>query len=76
MVGGAGAERPEVFSVGLFDRQVVDARQTPPHQPVLGELPILIAIGTEPVAGIVVPFIREPDGDPAVREAQSSLISL
>jgi len=55
-----------ILPVCLLDREVVDARKTPLHLAVWGKLPVLVAIGAEPVAGIVVPLVREPDSDAVV----------
>src|SRR4051812_20032047 len=57
-----------IFTLALLDRKIVDAGEALLHQAVLGELPVLIAIGAKPVAGIVVPFVSEAHGDPVVSE--------
>src|SRR3569833_1047358 len=49
--------------VGLGDGDVVDARFAPAHQPLLVELPLLVAVGAEPAAAGVVPFVLEAHGD-------------
>src|SRR6267143_4539607 len=54
---------PEVLAVGLGDGQVVDDRVAAPHEPAGVELPVLVAVRTEPVAAVVVPLVREPNGD-------------
>src|SRR5258705_12875446 len=59
---------PEEFAFFRRDRHVVDARLAPAHQTVAVELPLLIAIGAEPVAAIVVPFILEAHRDAIVVE--------
>src|SRR5262249_20173181 len=61
-------EGPVIFALAILDRQVVDAGDAPPHQAILGELPVLIAIAAKPVAGIVMPFICKAHGDPVVAE--------
>ena len=38
------------------------------HQPVGSEFPILVSIGSEPVAFIVVPLVREAHGDTVLIE--------
>ena len=53
------AQRPAVLPVGFLDRKVVDARDAAAHEAVLVELPILVAIRAEPVAGVVMPLIGE-----------------
>src|SRR5262249_53274489 len=68
VIVGATAEWPVIFALAILDRQVVDAGDAPPHQAVLVELPVLVAIAAKPVAGIVVPFICKAHGDPIVAE--------
>ncbi len=63
MLVGPAAERPVKFTIGGDDRQVVDARDPPPHQALIVELPVLVAVAAEPVAGIIAPLIGEPDRD-------------
>jgi hydrogenase large subunit len=54
----------EAFRFG--NGQVVDAGDAQPHQAVLIELPVFIAIGAEPVVGVVVPLVGKADGDAVV----------
>ena len=54
---------PMVFAVRLGDRQVIDRGDTPAHQAVLVELPVLVAVGPEPVRRIVMPFVGKAHGD-------------
>src|SRR5262245_25190495 len=61
-------EGPVIFALAILDRQVVDAGDAPPHQAILVELPVLIAIAAKPVAGIVMPFICKAHSDPVVAE--------
>src|SRR5258708_2467670 len=56
-------EWPEVLAVGLGDGQVVDARVAAPHEPVAFELPVFVAVRAEPVTAVVVPLVREANGD-------------
>src|SRR5689334_13888814 len=58
------SERPVVFAIAVLDRQVVDAGDTQPHQAVLVELPVLVAIAAEPVSTVVMPFVGEAYGNP------------
>src|ERR1044071_5959892 len=67
------AERPVIFALFLGDGKVVDARDPPPHQAILGEFPVLVAIASEPVAAVVVPFIGEPNGDAVVAKGPQFL---
>src|SRR5215470_14737881 len=62
VVRAAARRRPVEFAVGGADRQVVDRGVALAHQPALVEQPILVAIGAEPVAGIIVPLIGEAHG--------------
>src|SRR5450759_3984767 len=54
---------PVELAVRRSDRQVVDAGMAEAHQAVLIKLPVLVSVGPEPVAGIVVKLIGETDGD-------------
>lgn len=51
------------FAVGLRDRMFVDAGEPQLHKALGVELPILVAIGSKPLAAIVVIFISESDGN-------------
>src|SRR5712691_401983 len=73
MVIGASAEEPVIFALAIFDRQVVDAGDPPSHQALFVEFPILVAIATKPVAGIVVPFICKAHGYPVVAKCPDLL---
>src|ERR1700720_198098 len=63
VIVGAAAERPAVFALALFDRQIVDAGDAQTHQSMLVEFPVLVAVAAEPVAAVVVPFIGKAYGD-------------
>src|SRR5262245_56497245 len=73
MVNRSRALRPAEFARGLGDRQVVDAGIAQAHQPLVIKLPILVTIGAQPVAGIVVPFIVEAHGDAIVGKSPQLL---
>ena len=73
MIGRTRAERPGVAPVLRGDRQVVDAGESPLHQTVGAEFPVLVAIGAEPVPKIVMPFIGEPNRDAIVGEGPELL---
>src|SRR6266581_3416095 len=68
MIGWARTRRPQEFALAQSNRHIVDARLAPAHQTVAVELPLLVAIGAEPVAAIVAPFILEAHGDAIVVE--------
>ena len=54
---------PSSTCARLFDWQIVDGSQPQAHQPVLIELPILIAIRAKPIPGVVAPFIGKAHRD-------------
>ena len=54
--------------VFLGDRVIVDAGLAPAHQPVLVEFPLLVAVGTMPLPGSVVPFVLKAHRDAVVVE--------
>ena len=62
-----------VFALGLLDRQIVDRGKAPLHQPVVGKLPVLVAVGAKPVSGIVMPLISKANGDAVVGEGPELL---
>src|SRR5262245_32602622 len=59
-------QRPEELALGSSDRQVVDARETKPHEALLVELPVLVAVGAVPVLRVIVPLVCEAHGDAVV----------
>src|SRR5258705_2735198 len=66
MLVGPPSQRPPVPPVGLADRQIVDARDPPPHEAAGIELPVLVPVGAEPLAAVVAPLVGEPDRDPVL----------
>ena len=50
------------FSGCLDDWQIIDRGDAAAHQAFNIKLPIFIAVRTEPMAAVVVPFIGEPHG--------------
>src|SRR6185312_2909227 len=63
------ARRWPVKAAVLFgNRDIVDAGFASAHQAVLVELPLLVAVGAMPLAGIVMPFILKAHGDAIVVE--------
>jgi hypothetical protein len=76
VIVGTTTKRPVVAALAVSDdREIVDAGNAQPHQAVLVELPILIAIAPKPVTAVVVPLIGETNCDTFSRKAQISLIS-
>jgi hypothetical protein len=62
------AKRPEIIALTLKNRQIIDARVPPAHQSPGVEFPVFIAIRSEPMLAVIVPFVGEPNRDPAFRE--------
>jgi hypothetical protein len=52
-----------IFSLRFLDREIVDGRVAQSHQATVIKLPILIAVGTKPIPGVIVPFVRETHGN-------------
>src|SRR5215831_1227156 len=59
MVIRTAPQGPAVLALSFLDRQIIDADQTTAHEPILGELPVFIAIGPEPIARVIMPLIRK-----------------
>jgi hypothetical protein len=53
-----------ILALWFSNREIIDGSEPPKHKPVFVELPIFIAIRAIPLPGIVVPFIREANGEP------------
>src|SRR5207342_1152218 len=66
-------ERPVEQALVLADRHIVDAGDAGAHQPVLVELPVLVAVAALPVAVRALPFIGEAHGDAVVAKAPQFL---
>lgn len=73
MVVRPSAERPVKPAVGFSDRVFVDAGVTRPHQAVFGKLPILVPVGPEPLAAVIVIFVGVAHRDPVARECPEFL---
>ena len=52
-----------IFPLGLLNWEVVYAGDASLHKSIFIKLPIFIAIGTEPMTGVVMPLVGEADGD-------------
>src|ERR1700710_54498 len=68
MIVRSSTERPEELAIFPRNRMFVDARVSMPHQTVVVEFPVLIAIGTDPGAAVVVVLVGEADGDTVAGE--------
>jgi len=73
MVVVTGAKRPMELTVGFADWQVVDACDAALHQTVIVKFPVLIAIGPDPVSGVVMTFVSKTHGDPVAGESPELL---
>src|SRR6516165_3197516 len=49
-----------VLALGFFDWEIVNAGDASAHQPLLIKFPILVAIASEPIATVVMPFVSKP----------------
>src|SRR5580693_5660956 len=59
-------QRPMILPVRFFDWQIIDRRVAVMHDSRGIELPILIAVGAEPLSRIVVKFVSKADGDSGI----------
>jgi hypothetical protein len=66
MIIRPAAERPMILSLAFLNWEIVDARNSKPGKPMLIVFPILISVGTEPVAAIVMALIGETHSDPVL----------
>ncbi len=73
MVIRAAAEFPVKLPFGITNRQIVDAGEALAHQAGVIEHPVLVAIGTIPLPGPVVEFIRVANGNPVFGEGEQFL---
>ena len=55
--------RPTVAAVRFRYRQVVDAGNAQPHQAMLVEFPVLVAVAAAPVAAVIMPLVSEAHAD-------------
>src|SRR3954447_21953356 len=63
VIVGSAALRPVEEALVLGDAQVVDAGVPAPHQPVVVEFPVLVAVGAVPVPRVVMALVGEAHGD-------------
>src|SRR6266508_5853234 len=52
-----------LFAIRFLDWQVINGCKPKSHQAIAIKLPVLIAIGAEPIARVIMPFVGEPHGD-------------
>jgi hypothetical protein len=70
---GPLAQRPEILAIAIFYPRIVDACVAHPHQSILVEFPILIAVAAVPLPGIVVPFVGKAHGNSVLTTAPDFL---
>ncbi|CAG7645456.1 hypothetical protein SBRY_40161 [Actinacidiphila bryophytorum] len=73
MVVGAASEGPVELALRLLDGEFVDGGVAVVHQAVGVELPVLVAVSTEPVARIVAVFVGEAHRDAVAVEGPQLL---
>src|SRR5271165_4253612 len=69
----APSQWPMELAIGGWNGKFVDARVSRIHQSLFVEFPILISVGTVPVARIIVIFIGESNGDTILAECPQFL---
>ena len=69
MVVRPAAQRPMKLAIRFGDWVLVDARMAFPHQAIFGKLPVLVAIGAEPLATIIAIFVGISDGNTIAGES-------
>lgn len=67
------AKRPAKPALGFSDRTFVDAGMAGSHQAVLGEFPVLVAIGAEPLTAVIAILIGVAHCDPVSCEGPELL---
>ena len=63
MVVWSATKRPMILAVVFLDRKIIDACNSKAGKPVLIVLAILISVGTEPVAAVIMKLIGEADSN-------------
>ncbi len=70
---GSAAERPAKAPFFLPYGCVIDARKSQPHQAMLVEFPVFVAVAAEPLAAIIMPLVGKPDRNPILPAAPDFL---
>src|SRR5256885_15916326 len=63
MLFGTATKWPMILAFRFLDWQVINGGKAKSHQAIAIKLPVLVAIGAEPIPRIIMPFIGEPHGD-------------
>src|SRR6267378_490024 len=67
------AQGPAILPVRFPDGEIIDAGQPQPHQAILGEFPVLVAVRSVPIPRVIVPLIGEADCNPMSAEGPKLL---
>jgi len=62
VIGRTPAKQPTVLAARFIDGVIVDGRESNPHDAILIELPVFVAIRPVPMTRVVMPLVREADG--------------
>ncbi len=66
-------DRPDKEAwVTVLNRYVTESENL--HETLLVKLPVLVAVGPEPVSAVVMPLVGEAHGDPVVRQSLTSFL--
>src|SRR5580765_8590735 len=63
MIVGTAFEGPMKFAIVFANGEIVDAGDATAHVAGFVKFPVFVSVRTEPIAGIVVPFVGKSHGD-------------
>ena len=73
MIVGATTQGPVKAPVSLADWRIIDAREAATHLAVVVKVPILVAVGTKPIAAVVMPLIGKTHRETVLPEGPELL---
>src|ERR1017187_10975955 len=73
MIVGPASQRPQVFALGIRDRQIIDTGDAQPHQALFVKFPILVAVTAKPLTTRIMPLIGKSYRDPVPGECPQLL---
>src|SRR5512141_2033717 len=73
MIIGATTCRPMELPLAFRDWHIVDTGNASPHEPVLIKLPVFVAVGAVPIAGVITPLVGKAYRYPIVMEGPKLL---
>ncbi len=62
-----------IFAVAFINGKIIDARNAEPHQAMLIEFPVFVAVAAEPISAVVMTFIGKTYGDAVLAEGPDFL---